>query len=320
MSQGVHLLVSFAACAPAAAREQLRTLELPHLKKLLARLAPAGDDTGTVHDLSMPHERVRARAAGLWPGDGRVPEAAWQLAREGRDAGDAAWAWITPCHWAVAQDHIRMHPPGLLELAEDESRALLAAMQPYFEEDGIAIEYRAPTRWLACGEVFRALACASLDRVSGAVVDDWLPRAAEARTIRRLQQEMQMLLYTHAVNESREVRGLAPVNSFWVSGAGALPGDSPRPPLDASLESNDSLRDSALAGDWPAWAQAWRTLDAQVISALRDKVDRGEPVTLTLCGEASARTWAAADRGAWERLTHLFRAAPSPAGALESLT
>ena len=79
-------------------------------------------------------------------------------------------------------------------------------MQPYFEQDGIALEYDAPTLWLAHGELFRDLATASLDRVVGRTIDDWMPRAPEARTLRRLQQEMQMLLYTHAVNERARAR------------------------------------------------------------------------------------------------------------------
>ncbi len=116
-----------------------------------------------------------------------------------------------------------MAQPAALQLSEADSRALLAAMTPFFEEDGLALEWIAPLCWRARGAVFQDLACASLDRAAGATVDDWLPRANEARTVRRLQQEMQMLLYTHPVNEEREARGLAPVNSFWVGGAGALP-------------------------------------------------------------------------------------------------
>ena len=106
---------------------------------------------------------------------------------------------------------------------EAASRAMFDAMRPYFEEDGIALTWEAPDRWLAQGEVFLDLPCASLDRVVGRLVDDWLPRRSATGTLQRLQQEMQMLLYTHPANAEREQAGLKPVNSFWVSGAGALP-------------------------------------------------------------------------------------------------
>ncbi|MEJ7929244.1 phosphoglycerate mutase [Ramlibacter sp. AN1015] len=316
--RGAHLLVPFAACAGAGCGEQLQALELPALAALLAQLDPSETDAGTAHDLSMPHERVLARRAGLWERDGRVPNAAWEMALAEQDPGTAAWAWITPCHWAVGRDHIRMLPPHALDLPEDEARALLAAMAPYFAEDGITLAFRSPLRWLAHGEPLRELPCASLDRVSGAVVDDWLPRGDEARTLRRLQQEMQMLLYTHPVNEGREARGMPPVNSFWVSGAGALPPGA-APALPAGLQVFEGLREPALAGDWPAWAAAWHGLDAGVLAGLRAALDRGEPVSLTLCGAASARTWAAVERGAWRRALRVFRSAPPVAQVLATL-
>lgn len=317
MSQGLHLLVPFAACPAAACRDALRGLELPGLSGLLARLEPVADDPGEPQDLSLPHERFLARAAGLWGGDGRIPQAAWQLQREGQDPGGAAWAWLTPCHWRVGRDHIRMDPPQALGLREEESQALLQAMQPYFAEDGLDVRYREPLRWLAHGEIFRELPCASLDRVAGQRVDDWLPRAAEARPVRRLQQEMQMLLYTHPVNEAREAEGLATVNSLWVSGAGALPPG--QLPADPGLQVHEGLREPALAGDGPAWARAWRELDATALAGLRAALDAGQDVRLTLCGAATARTWAPAP-GAWRRrLARVFRSPPPLPALLESL-
>ena len=223
MSDSAHLLIPFASSRDEGCAAALAMLALPHLEKLLARLAPAAIDSGDEATLSMPHERVLARACGLPADDGRIPWAAWQVAQAGREAGATAWAHITPCHWQVGQDHVAMGHPHDLQLEARESQALLAAMQPFFEGDGIALEYDSPTLWLARGEVFRDLATASLDRVVGRAVDNWIPRAPEARALRRLQQEMQMLLYTHDVNEERGRAGLAPVNSFWVSGTGALP-------------------------------------------------------------------------------------------------
>jgi hypothetical protein len=164
------------------------------------------------------------------------------------------------------------------------------AMRPYFEEDGIALEYHSPTLWLACGEVFRDLPVASLARVVGRAVDNWIPRAPEARALRRLQQEMQMLLYTHEVNEERAQAALAPVNSFWISGAGALP-SSARSAPPPGLQVNDTLRESALRGDWHGWAASWQQLDATECAALLRQLDAGQDVTLTLCGDAVAQSW-----------------------------
>jgi hypothetical protein len=306
MSDSTHLLIPFASSRDEGCAAALTTLALPHLEKLLARLAPAGTDQGDEASLSMPHERVLARACGLPSADGQIPWAAWQVAQAGRDTGGDAWAHITPCHWQVGQDHVAMGHPHDLQLDARESQALLAAMQPYFEEDGIALEYDSPTLWLARGEVFRDLATASLGRVVGRAVDGWISRAPEAKTVRRLQQEMQMLLYTHDVNEERAQRGLAPVNSFWVSGTGALPASATgqAPP---GLEVSHALRESALRGDWHGWSAAWQQLDATDCAALLQRQDAGQGVSLTLCGDHAAQTWASPPGRGWlRRLASLF--------------
>lgn len=309
MSDGSHLLIPFAATRDEACVQARKALELPHLNKLLARLQPAASDEGDEHSLSMPHERVLAGMLGLAAPDGCLPWAAWQVAQSGQDTQGAAWARITPCHWQVGQNHIAMGNPQQLGLTEQQSQALLAAMQPWFEEDGIGLEYRAPAEWLARGEVFRGFASASLDRVIGRMIDAWLPQGREARTIRRLQQEMQMLLYTHEVNDERARAGHKPVNSFWVSGTGALPnaqGEHAAKLPDELVVATD-LRDAALMADWNAWSAAWRRIDETQCAALLNALDRGKHVALTLCGERNARTFAGTGGGFFGKLASALR-------------
>lgn len=317
MSDGAHLLIPFASSRDEGSVAARRTLELPHLEKLLARLKPAEADEGDEHTLSPPHERVLARELGLAAPDGCIPWAASQVAQAGRDTQGGAWAWITPCYWEVGRDHIAMAHPQHLQLSPDESRAFLSAMQPYFGQDGIALEYDAPTLWLARGEVFRDFPSASLARVVGRVVDPWLPRSNRARTIRRLQQEMQMLLYMHEVNDGRTRGGLKPVNSFWVSGTGALPA-SHVPAASQGLAVTHYLRDAAMLQDWRAWAAAWQQIDARDCAGLLQALARGEHVALTLCGERNARTWAGTGGGFFGKLAATLRGG-RVAGALDSL-
>jgi hypothetical protein len=318
MSDGAHLLIPFASATAEGCLQALRTLGLPQLEKLLARLAPLHTDSGDEFTLSMPHERVLARECGLPGGDGRIPWGAWQVVQAGRETGGYAWARITPCHWEVGTDRITMGHPEDLRLDAAHSHSLLAAMQPFFEEDGITLEYESPALWLARGEVFRDLATASLDRVAGRSIDEWMPHAPEARTLRRLQQEMQMLLYTHQVNEERARGGLLPVNSFWTSGTGALAAEH-APAVPWGLKVAHSLRDAAVLGDWRAWAAAWQQLDAKECARLLQAVDKGEAATLTLCGERNARTWSSRPGGALlRRLGGLFGGRQVPA-VLESL-
>ena len=151
-----------------------------HLGELLRGMKQVHADTGEAYSLSPPHERVLGRAQGLVDADapdGLIPWAARDAAEHLHDLGNKAWAWITPCHWAMGREHATLTDPAALALREDESRALLAAMQPYFETDGITLHYLEPERWLAEGELFRTLPTASLDRVLGRNVDAWLPGA-----------------------------------------------------------------------------------------------------------------------------------------------
>lgn len=300
------MLVPFARCRAEAASEALRGLALPNLQKLLRRLVPDGTDTGDPHSLSLPHERVLAQAHGLAPVDGLIPLAAVQAQQEGAGEGTEGWAWITPAHWRVGQDHIDMAHPQELQLDGDDSRALLAAMSPYFAEDGIALTFDAPLRWLARGEVFRTLPSASLDRVVGHRIEDgWMPGGPAGRPVRRLQQEMQMLLYTLPLNEERERGGLLPVNSFWISGTGALPpGHAPGTP--PGLQVTPYLREMALQADWAGWAAAWHKIDEREGARLLSELDRGVPVRVTLCGETGSRSWTSEGAGSWRRMAGWF--------------
>ena len=281
----MHLLIPFAHCSSEGCSHALSTLKLPHLVKLLARLTPEPLDAGDEFSLSTPHERAHARALGWAVTDGLLPWAA--LEASNKHLAGNAWAFITPCHWQVGANHIAMSGQTLPDFSEAESRALMAAMQPYFEEDGLALHFDSPNRWLASGEVFRDLPTASLDRVVGRNVENWMPRSASAAPLRRLQNEMQMLLYTHPINDARSARGVLPINSFWLSGTGTL---APSPASKNQPQGINTLRHAALNEDWATWAQAWQSLDATECATLLEALDQdpGTRHQLTLCGEHSA--------------------------------
>ena len=309
-----HLLIPFAACSAEGwlpALQALPPASTRHLARLLQGMKALPLEEASVHTLSPPHERALARAQGLATNataDGLIPWAARQAADQLQQGAAQGWAWITPCHWAMGREHATLSDPAALALTDDESRALLAAMQPYFETDGITLHYAAPGRWLAEGEVFRSLPTASLDRVLGRNVDAWLPPAANARGLRRLQNEMQMLLYTHPLNDLRAARRQLPVNSIWISGSGALP-DSALPNL-PDISVPRSLAEAVFADDWAAYAQAWAMLDAGELARLLARQQAGETVRLTLCGERSAQTFETSRPSLGARIKRIF--APQP--------
>lgn len=303
----MHLLIPFAAPLSDAGRQAARSLALPRLAALLARWRVAGRDDGDELTLSPPHERALARSLGLAGAGGLLPWAAHAARADGIDTADLAWGLLTPTHWHLGTEQVSLADPDALMLDEAESRAFFDAVQPLFTGDGYALHWGAPLRWYAAHEGLAELASASIDRVIGRNVDAWLGSDPAARRLRRLQSEVQMLLYTHPLNAAREARGLLPVNSFWLSGCGvAQAAVGPRPEVDARL------RAPALAENWPAWAQAWETLDEGPIAQLA-----AAGGSLTLCGErASVRLEPA--QGWLDRLGSLVRR-PSVAALLETL-
>ena len=225
-NRAMHIVISHAAAPGPRCRAASTALQLPHLQALLRQAGAQTLHTGSSDTLTPLAEQL---ASGQAYADGLVPWAAWLAQGSGLYQDGQHWALISPCHLQIHSDHVAMQDPALLQLGEDESRTLLAAMQPYFEEDGIQLHWHSAHTWLAQGPIFQSLASASLARVRGQPTDPWIPRQSAAQSLRRLQNEMQMLLYTHAVNDARGARGQAPVSGFWMSGTGSplARGDAP---------------------------------------------------------------------------------------------
>ena len=325
-----HLLLPFAASADdywLRAMQAIPTEQTRHVARLLQGMRPLAAVDAGAHSLSPPHERALARTQGITPGevaDGLVPWAAWDRAQSGDSASNTqAWAWVTPCHWAMGREHATLTEPAALGLTEADSRALMAAMQVYFHEDGITLHYAAPQRWLAAGELFRGLPTASMDRALGRSVDPWLPASthtgssAAGKKLRRLQNEMQMLMYTHPVNEARSAQRVLPVNSIWFSGTGDLPAGFKPHNTAPQVHAPRMLANAALRGDWQAYAQGWAAVDALAHSMLL-RQDAGEALQLTLCGERRAQTFESIPVSWLSRLTRLFPPKPLQ-GYLENL-
>jgi hypothetical protein len=320
----MHLIVPFAGTVSEAGRFALQSLSLPHLDKLLARLSPGPALGSDEFSPNTPHEQALAHAWG-WAGtddadgassglaDRALPFAARQAAALGLADAGTAWGLLTPVHLLVGSEGINLTDPRDLQLDANASRELLEIVRPLFESEGFALHWAAPLHWLASHPQFDALPAASIDRVIGRNLLPWLPAQRDARLIRRLQNEVQMTLYTHAVNDRREAAGLPTVNSFWLSGCGRLPADAA--PAETDIVVDDRLRAPALGEDWAAWCEAWRDLDAGPVASL---LASGPTARITLCGERLAMAFTLQPRGLWQSLSARWRR-PALPGLLERL-
>ena len=75
---------------------------------------------------------------------------------------------------------------------------------------------------------------------------------------------------------------------------------------------------TAMLGDWHGWASAWQQIDSRECARLLQSLDSGHTVSLTLCGERSARTWSGARGGFLHRIVSSLRGKRA-AAVLESL-
>ena len=309
----MHVLIPFASSHGEAASHVLQDLAVPALTRLLQRLTPAQRLAGDETTLSAPHERALASAWG-WPlVDGALPFAARAAAADGIAVGTLAWGLLTPAHWSAGRDHVTLADPAALALDETESRTLFDAVRTLFDSEGFTLVWGAPLRWYAAHPSLAGLPCATPDRVIGRNIETWLPKTAQQRLLRRLQSEVQLLLYTHPLNQAREDRGALAVNSFWLSGCGVHLAQT-GPHIDVLC----SLREPLLANDWAAWAEAWHSLDAGPIVELAKRCAAGDGVTLTLCGERHAQSFESQPRSVWRRVASRWRSA-SPASVLGAL-
>jgi hypothetical protein len=266
-----HWVIAYAApdseALRAAMNNALDTLYLPNLQKLLRRMACVSKLSTTPEGVSaflMPHESA-PQLMGARP----------LLGKE---------AIMTPCHWQVGMNEVILLNPKELALNEDESRQLLSAIQPYFEEDGLQVVYESPLVWRVTGDLLDGLPLASIDRVVGQNIKPWMPEHQRAKTLQRLQSEMQMLLYQHPVNDERSLKGRWTVNSFWLHRRlEQLYPDS------ADFGVALDLRETVGPFNAKLWQQAWQHLDATLCTSLYQALDQNHEISLSLCSETTWR-------------------------------
>jgi hypothetical protein len=295
----------------------LAKAELPHLRAWLGLSQRVAVQHSSVVEpllasLTTPHEHAWALAKGWQVTDGHLPMAERAALALGLHRAGDAWAFITLCNWHVSNGQVTLGDPEHLQIDAATDAVLMQTMHTFFAEDGITLHAYKPGHWLAQSPLFKGLASASLDRVVGRNIDPWLVGSessqglsAAAQLLRRLQNEMQMLLYTHPINDARRLT----INSFWVHGTGALPGDAvadagqlerPAPTL------IHTLRPSALQLDLMGWLEAWQQVDADVIAPLLARLAAGQPQRLVLCGEHEFHVYDSAAPSIWQRVRTRF--------------
>jgi hypothetical protein len=174
------------------------------------------------------------------------PVAPWLVRAAGIDPGSRYWLCAEPVTLEVGRDEVRL-AWIVSDLDTDESAALLSSLSAHFAPDGLEFVERGAGRWwVALGEPQRLETSPPGAALRKPLIEH-LPRGADAPRWRRWQSEMQMLLFEHPINHTRESSGRSPVNYIWMWGGGTLRAGDPAAPAAAVFTQAALLRDLARA-------------------------------------------------------------------------
>ena len=173
-------------------------------------------------------------------------------AANGLEVTGRHWLLADPVNLRVDRDRALLGDVGIMNLAQQETDALVASLNQLFGEDGFAFHAPTPQRWFLSMPAASGAEFSALPDVIGNDIDEHLPRGARGMLWSRYLNELQMLLYTHPVNDAREARGEVPVSSVWLWGEQG--GDSVRPtlPHDCLLAADPLWQHLAAAAGRPA--------------------------------------------------------------------
>ncbi|HEY0589194.1 MAG TPA: hypothetical protein VGD52_23880 [Pseudoduganella sp.] len=289
------VVLPFALPPAELASELSHNLQAPALATLLSRNNLLKKHVIDEDSRVLPHEAWLARergglASAVMRGFGLAPK-------------EGYWFIAHPVHIQLARNHLVLADSRRLRLDEADARVLFELAKPYFDD----LVWGDAETWFMRADGWHALDTASPDGAMGSNLADWMPVGPTALAFKKLQNEIQMLWHEHPVNEARQQRGLAPVNSFWMwGGANAGPVASP-PPSSLAVAAAAPSWLAALAtpgtkaapgqggtivlpqliplgagNDWGAWLGAMQQLEhewfAPLLAALRD----GRTTDLTL--------------------------------------
>lgn len=198
--------------------QALDALECPGLATLLARSRFS----------RRPAQSPEATLTDLFGHAGSAPCAAFRGVGEldhPIDIDDACWIAADPVHLRFHQEHLILADGGTLDITPDEAAALVGELNRHFADLG-TFRVSAVDRWylrLAGETTLTRFDAPPLSAVAGRSVTRLLPEIMEDREVRKLLNELQTALHAHPVNQRREERGQAAINSLWLWGAGRLP-------------------------------------------------------------------------------------------------
>ena len=275
------------------AAEVCAELRLPALEKLLGR--------GRSEILEpVPLENLLCEMFGM-SCQADAPIAPVSAAFDGLGAG--CWLRADPVHLRLQRDQMLLLPN--MEISADEAGQMCASLNIHFAGQGMEFFAPHPQRWYVRLGTLPGIHTRPLSQVIGGDVRGALPTGEEAARWHQVFNEIQMLLFAHPLNESRDARGALPINSVWLWGGGSVMGLLQKSYDNVSSDEVLVEMFAAAAGvPFAAWSEQW--CDAEnngkqllVWTGLRSALQSGDLATWRVALQDFERGYA---RPLWQAL------------------
>jgi len=246
--KSVHLVIPDLFLPKDFAAEVCAGLSLPALEKLLGRGHSEILDPASLEDLLCKLFDITPR--------GDTPIAAVSAAFDGLAEG--YWLRADPVHLRLQRDQLLLLAHS--EISAEEAVQMCASLNEHFAGQGMEFFAPHPQRWYVRLDSLPDIRTRPISQVIGGDVRRALPTGADAAHWHRVFNEIQMLLFAHPINESRDERGELTVNSVWLWGAGHSDGVSPQKNCGSASSDEVLVEMLAAAASVPysAWAGQWQ--------------------------------------------------------------
>lgn len=128
------------------------------------------------------------------------------------------WLRADLVHLAVQQNSMSVLPGQALEIQEQEVQAILTSLNALLSGEQLTLVAPHSERWYLQPNTAVASEFLALPLALGRPLPPQTIHGDDAKFWKRLQSEIQMTLHEHPVNESRQARGLLPINHLWIWG------------------------------------------------------------------------------------------------------
>jgi hypothetical protein len=223
------------------------------------------------------------------------------LLAAGGEPGEACWARADPVHLRLMRDRLIVAPSAAFKLSLEEAQGLIDSLNRHFG-GALSLQAAQADRWCARLDSDVAFDAAAPIEVAGRDVDVTLRIGGDAgKRWGKLLNEVQMLLHAHPVNQAREARGEAAVNSLWLWGVGRVPKVPACRWQSVAAADPVALGLAQLAGarprPLPASAQAWLERSPEegrhlvILDVLRAPLALGQTAEYSECVEVLESQW-----------------------------